>query len=303
MNLEPKIWQATTDDAKKLIRYLQDFRGAGDDTVFHRASVPTEEEEVEWLEARNGENAVCFLALLEERVIGIIDAAIPQRTELRHTCELGLSVLGEFRNQGVGSALLDTLTQWALAKSVLRLELSVFSHNTPAIFLYNQKGFIEEGRLVGQIRLPSSRHVDRVLMVKHLPQKVEQGILTSGQKKNSIRMLPFKRSYTVSAVILSVLAAICVIGGIGSGGFGVGMTMIPLSVAALALCPIFWRGGILANPRLSISIYKWLNRRSQRKSFTVTSFADAWQRWKIPMPRVIEKPWPQIARQGQPGPV
>jgi len=50
-------------------------------------------------------------------------------------------------------------------------------------------------------------------------------------------------------------------------------------------------------------VYKWLNRRSQRKSFTVTSFADAWQRWKIPMPRVIEKPWPQIARQGQPGPV
>jgi hypothetical protein len=50
-------------------------------------------------------------------------------------------------------------------------------------------------------------------------------------------------------------------------------------------------------------VYKWLNRRSQRKSFTVTSFADAWQRWKIPMPRVIEKPWPQIARQGQSGPV
>ena len=67
-------------------------------------------------------------------------------------------------------------------------------------------------------------------------------------------MLSFKRSYTVSAIILSVLAAISVIGGIGSGEFGVGLAIIPLSVAALTLFPIFWRGGILANTRLAISI-------------------------------------------------
>jgi hypothetical protein len=42
-------------------------------------------------------------------------------------------------------------------------------------------------------------------------------------------------------------------------------------------------------------VYKWLNRRSQRRSFTVTSFGDAWERWKIPRPRVIEKPWPRTA--------
>jgi hypothetical protein len=50
-------------------------------------------------------------------------------------------------------------------------------------------------------------------------------------------------------------------------------------------------------------VYKWLNRRSQRKSFTVKSFGAAWERWKIPTPRVIEKPWPKSARQGQPRPV
>ena len=47
-------------------------------------------------------------------------------------------------------------------------------------------------------------------------------------------------------------------------------------------------------------VYKWLNRRSQRKSFTVKSFTEAWMRWKIPMPRVIEKPLPQTARHSQP---
>jgi len=50
-------------------------------------------------------------------------------------------------------------------------------------------------------------------------------------------------------------------------------------------------------------VYKWLNRRSQRKSFTVASFDAAWERWKMPVARVIEEPWPRTARQSQPRPV
>ncbi len=46
-------------------------------------------------------------------------------------------------------------------------------------------------------------------------------------------------------------------------------------------------------------VLKWLNRRSQRRSYTWTTFEEAWQRWKIPSPKVIEKPWPH-ARQAQP---
>jgi group II intron reverse transcriptase/maturase len=46
-------------------------------------------------------------------------------------------------------------------------------------------------------------------------------------------------------------------------------------------------------------VLKWLNRRSQRRSFTWATFNEAWERWKIPSPRVIEKPWSH-ARQDQP---
>ena len=40
-------------------------------------------------------------------------------------------------------------------------------------------------------------------------------------------------------------------------------------------------------------VYKWLNRRSQRKSFTVTSFVAAWERWQMPEPRIAEEPLPR----------
>jgi group II intron reverse transcriptase/maturase len=49
-------------------------------------------------------------------------------------------------------------------------------------------------------------------------------------------------------------------------------------------------------------VFKWLNRRSQRKSFNWTEFTAAWERWKLPAPRVTEKPSPKFARQSQPSP-
>ena len=44
-------------------------------------------------------------------------------------------------------------------------------------------------------------------------------------------------------------------------------------------------------------MFKWLNRRSQRKSFTWATFEPAWERWRIPAPQVIEEPWPRPAGQ------
>jgi group II intron reverse transcriptase/maturase len=49
-------------------------------------------------------------------------------------------------------------------------------------------------------------------------------------------------------------------------------------------------------------VLKWLNRRSQRRSYTWATFTEAWKRWEIPMPCVVENPWPQ-ARQAPTRPV
>jgi len=47
-------------------------------------------------------------------------------------------------------------------------------------------------------------------------------------------------------------------------------------------------------------VFKWLNRRSQRKSYTWTAFADAWASWKLPPPVITETPPPRSARQRAP---
>lgn len=43
-------------------------------------------------------------------------------------------------------------------------------------------------------------------------------------------------------------------------------------------------------------VYKWLNRRSQRRSYNWTCFAAMWQTLGLPAPRIVERPYlPQLA--------
>jgi L-phenylalanine/L-methionine N-acetyltransferase len=71
--------------------------------------------------------------------------AFPQQRR-RHAVSMGISVLPEAQGQGVGSALmtalLDYADHWA---HILRVELSVFTDNTAAIALYKKFGFVHEG--------------------------------------------------------------------------------------------------------------------------------------------------------------
>jgi putative acetyltransferase len=64
----------------------------------------------------------------------------------RHAMHLGISVAPAMQGQGVGSALMAALVDYADRwAQVLRLELTVFTDNLPAIALYRRFGFQIEG--------------------------------------------------------------------------------------------------------------------------------------------------------------
>ncbi len=66
--------------------------------------------------------------------------------------EIGMLVDREWRGRGVGSALVAAATEWARERSLHKLSLAVFVHNTAAIGLYRKFGFVEEGRRVKHFR-------------------------------------------------------------------------------------------------------------------------------------------------------
>ena len=87
----------------------------------------------------------------------------------RHVMSLGISVAPEAHGQGVGTALLralcDYADRWA---QVLRIELTVFADNARAIALYQRCGFQVEGRHVGYA-LRDGRYVDTLSMARLHP--------------------------------------------------------------------------------------------------------------------------------------
>jgi L-phenylalanine/L-methionine N-acetyltransferase len=64
----------------------------------------------------------------------------------RHAAMLGISVATDAQGQGVGTALMQALCDYADNwAQVLRIELTVFTDNTRAIALYERFGFVREG--------------------------------------------------------------------------------------------------------------------------------------------------------------
>lgn len=61
---------------------------------------------------------------------------------------MGISVVGKFRNMGLGALMLQTLLKWAKENSeVEKIDLKVDSSNQAALALYKKFGFIEGKRI------------------------------------------------------------------------------------------------------------------------------------------------------------
>ena len=88
----------------------------------------------------------------------------------RHVAMLGISVIGPAQGQGVGSALmaalLDYADRWA---GVLRVELQVYADNARAMALYRKFGFVPEGTHRAYA-LRDGVYVDSLSMARLHPQ-------------------------------------------------------------------------------------------------------------------------------------
>ncbi len=87
----------------------------------------------------------------------------------RHVVAIGISVAPEAQGQGVGSALMHAMCDYADRwMGVLRIELSVYVDNAAAIALYRKFGFETEGRHRGYA-MRDGRYVDAFAMARIHP--------------------------------------------------------------------------------------------------------------------------------------
>ncbi|MDA8441757.1 MAG: GNAT family protein [Peptococcaceae bacterium] len=140
--------EVVKDDAPELIAYLHKIGGETDFLTFGpgELSVNISDEEAFLEESRNVQNGLIILALVGNEVIGCLQFTGGARSRTRHAGEFGVSVLKNYWNQGIGTAMLYELLEWAKASTIIRkLNLRVRSDNISAVRLYNKFGFVQEG--------------------------------------------------------------------------------------------------------------------------------------------------------------
>lgn len=140
------VRRATPRDAAAYARLMADPQVYGN---LLQLPLPTEELWQSRLAESGaaGKPDLLLCAELDGEVVGtsgLHPAGVPLRR--RHAWMLGISVAPAAQRRGVGSALMaamcDYADRWAGA---LRLELTVFTDNAPAIALYRKFGFEIEG--------------------------------------------------------------------------------------------------------------------------------------------------------------
>jgi putative acetyltransferase len=101
---------------------------------------------IEEMPAGASSSELFLVAELGGRVVGNAGVHPYPHVRRHHAASLGLAVARDAQRQGVGNALMAALIDWADRwAGLLRLELTVYTDNAPAIALYRKFGFVLEG--------------------------------------------------------------------------------------------------------------------------------------------------------------
>ncbi|MDH5164547.1 GNAT family N-acetyltransferase [Heyndrickxia oleronia] len=109
-------------------------------------------------------NYVQFIAEVDGKLVGSIDFKNGNKEKISHQGAFAMTILPEYRNYGIGRALLKTLINWAKNNSKIeKVCLEVMEDNLGAIKLYKNLGFFEEGRKAKGIKMEDG-YQDLILM-------------------------------------------------------------------------------------------------------------------------------------------
>ncbi len=160
------VRRAIERDAEQLLRNINDV-GAEEDWILTEAIPWDPIREREWIRSFDDRISVLYVAEVDGRLIGQVDAHISTYPKARHVASLGIAIVKGYRELGIGRALMERVLAWMKARGVEKATLEVFSTNERAIALYRKMGFEIEGSRKRQFKI-RGQWVDDVYMAKWL---------------------------------------------------------------------------------------------------------------------------------------
>ena len=149
MEYELLIREAEAEDTAELVTFLNRVSLETDFTSLDGEGILLTDTEMELFldKQAHSENQITLLALLNDKIAGLVNITADQRKRVRHIGDLFIVIGKKYWNNGLGSLLLEEAIEWAQASGILcRLQLTVQTRNQAAVHLYQKHGFVIEGR-------------------------------------------------------------------------------------------------------------------------------------------------------------
>lgn len=130
----------------------------------------TPEGEKKLFEQKNASpNEAMIMCVVDGRVVGNCEISFFRGMKTRHRASIGIALISEFWNQGIGTKMFEEMIRLAEAREeVTQLELEFVEGNARARHLYEKMGFRIAGVHPNAIRLKNGTLLNNYLMVKEV---------------------------------------------------------------------------------------------------------------------------------------
>ena len=163
---------ATLEDAPALLALYQQLTtetGFLLMTPQESAAITVADEEAFLRSFCNRPQHLMLLAETEGRLVGSISVKQSGFKKEKHLGQLGIAVLHECWNMGIGRRLMTAAIRWAEQHEELEIiHFNVFANNERAIQLYRNFGFMEYGRLPQAFKQSDGTYGDSIFMSKRI---------------------------------------------------------------------------------------------------------------------------------------
>ena len=159
------------EDAAGMLRYMKIMLG---ETPFllrtpEEFNYTAEEEAAILAGRRDDPRSLMLVVVLDGEIIACADVCSRgKKSRVLHRGDLGISVRKDFWRQGIGSALMDRLMDFAVQAGYEQIELTVESKNSRALALYRKYGFTVYGTRPHGMKYPDGSYDDDYLMIRML---------------------------------------------------------------------------------------------------------------------------------------
>lgn len=157
------------DDAKELIGLDHDVFSDGEGIATLPIDFPVGGSQKYGIITVYCDDPDCLLLLVEtaERVVGFLRCSPAHGTFEAHCGVVAIEVAPEWRNLGIGRALLGEMLTWARQNTTIeKIAVSVAASNARAVALFEKMGFVIEGRKVRGIQYDDGHYDDEIMMAQ-----------------------------------------------------------------------------------------------------------------------------------------